>query len=133
MLARVCALLLWLTACAHTQPEPLVLPYHAFGPQVMAYETLGFEWWQWQPHGDSRPRPYDIHVIVYRGSPEAEIAKRYPVEPAKEIDYRYISYEKALEYLDANIAQAEDADDGLPSLATQLRETRAVIVRHFGE
>jgi hypothetical protein len=99
----------------------------------MAYEALGFEWWQWQPHGDSRPREYDIHVVVYSGAMKEEVAKLYPVDPAQERDYRYISYDTALEYLDANIALAEDDDEGLPSLADQLRETRAAIVAHFGQ
>ena len=72
-------------------------------------------------------------MVVYSGATKEEVAELYPVEPAKERDYRYISYEEALEYLDANIALAEDEDEGLPSLADQLRETRAALVAHFGQ
>jgi len=119
-----------LAACA-AAPHRLVLPYAAFGPQAMSFETLGFEWWQWQPHGDSRPRHYDVRVVVYRGLSEAQIRREYPVDAAREKDYRYIEYGKALEYVDANIAEAES--DGMTELAGALRRTRRAIVEGFGD
>lgn len=103
-----------------------VLPYGSFGPQAMSYETLGFEWWQWQPHGDSRPREYDIRVVIYCHASADDMARLYPVDPAAEKDYRYISYRDALTYLDRNIS-----DDVDPSLTDELRETRRQIIEQL--
>jgi hypothetical protein len=44
-----------------------VVPYEAFGPQAIAYKLIGMEWWQWDNHGDSRPRKYPIKVVIYWG------------------------------------------------------------------
>jgi hypothetical protein len=115
------------TACAaRTEAASTVLPYGSFGPQAMSYEVLGFEWWQWQPHGDSRPREYDVHVVVYCNSSTDEIARRYPVDRKAERDYRYITYERALIFLDENIQQDVD-----PALTDELRGTRKELVERL--
>src|SRR5690349_5586495 len=89
------------TACAAgAGVASTVLPYGSFGPQAMSYEVLGFEWWQWQPHCDPQPRDYDVRVVVYCNASTDEIARLYPVDHNAERDYRYITYHRALSFLD---------------------------------
>jgi hypothetical protein len=92
----------------------------------MSYEVLGFEWWQWQPHGGSRPREYDVRVVVYCNAATDEVARLYPVDRKAERDYRYIRYDVALSYLDDNIR--EDID---PALTDELRATRKELVQRL--
>jgi hypothetical protein len=114
-------------ACsARVEAASTALPYGSFGPQVLAYEVLGFEWWQWQPHGDPRPRAYDIHVVVYCNLSTEQVARMYPVDPRTERDYRYITYDRALSYLDDNIRQ-----DLEPSVEAELRATRKKLVERL--
>jgi len=41
-----------------------VLDYKNFGVQAMAHELLGFQWYQWNSHGDPDPNAtYDIKVV----------------------------------------------------------------------
>ncbi|EKE70635.1 hypothetical protein [Gallaecimonas xiamenensis] len=71
---------LFIAACAvNRDQQMMVLSYQAFGPQVTATEVLGNEWWQWQAHGDSRPRDYDVKVVVYRGISLIDVKAAYPV------------------------------------------------------
>ena len=123
-------------------PEALVMEYDDFGPQVMAHELLGMEWWQWEAHGDSNPATtYPVRVVVHRGLGAAELAARYPVDPVKKIDHRYVTVERALAWLGENIAALEkDAamekdpeDEALTAgLLRTLRGTRDRITKHFG-
>lgn len=76
-----------------------MLPYDAFGPQVVAHELIGMEWWQWDSHGDSEPKEYPIKVVVYWNQSLEETKKRYPVIREKEQDYRYVEYEAAKRHL----------------------------------
>lgn len=114
-----CAVL-WSPVACTTHPRVVVLPYGAFGPQVLAYELIGYEWWQWQAHGDSRPREYAVHVVVYDHATQQEVARRYPVEPKNYRDYRYLTYDRAIRYLDTRIE--EEKED--PGLVDELRATR---------
>lgn len=86
------------------QPQNLVLRYRDFGAPIDSHELLGEEWWQWQPHGDSRPRTYDVRVVVYCNQPLEEVALQYPVVPENEQDYRYVEYDVAMQYLRDTIA-----------------------------
>lgn len=115
------AALFCLTACASTQANSsiTVLNYDDFGPQVIAHELIGMDWWQWQSHGDSRPRKYDIKVIVYRNVSLDTIKEKYPVIPEKQQDYRYLEYNKAIEYLDKHIEE-----NAFPALTQKLKSTR---------
>lgn len=108
----------------------LLINYDDFGPQAMSYLTIGKEWWQWQSTGSSNPRKkYDIKVIVYRGLEKTEVAKRFPISISKELDYRYLSYNSALDYLDAQIEE-----NGRTSrLSKKLTMTRSKILNHFGD
>jgi hypothetical protein len=121
------ALALLLLACAPAAPTPgtLVLPYAAFGPQVLAHEILGMEWYQWDPHGDSDPKTtYDVRVVVRLGVSESEAKRRYPVQKAEGCDYRYVTEKAALEFL-ARTRKEIAADS--PELAKKLADTAARI------
>jgi len=130
---------------SHGRPstaEALVLAYDDFGPQVMAHTLVGMEWWQWEAHGDSNPATtYPVRVVVHRGLGKAELAARYPVDPVKKLDHRYVTVERALGWLGENIAElekdaasAKDAEDRAlaAGLLGTLRGTRDRIRRHFG-
>ena len=119
-----------------------MLAYDDFGPQVMAHPLLGMEWWQWEAHGDSDPSTtYPVRVVVHRGLGAAELAARYPVDPVKKLDHRYVTVERALAWLGEQIAELEgdaargqDAQDRAltAGLLGTLRGTRDRIRRHFG-
>lgn len=48
----------------------LVLNYEDFGPQVIAYKLIGYEFYQWNHNGSSDPKEKDvIFVVVYRDIP----------------------------------------------------------------
>jgi hypothetical protein len=104
--------------------ESVVLQYEDFGPPSAAFEILGQPWWQWQSHGDSRPRKYDIKVVVYRNVELKDVQKTYPVDAEREQDYRYVAYAAALDYLDQLIAE-----DGVESVTATLKATREKIQR----
>ncbi len=133
-MAAISLALLASAACtAKNPPAPtdaeawIVLEYGDFGPQAAAYELLGMQWFQWSGHGDSDPRSLDpIQVVVYRPDRVSlsEVRARFPVIESERQDYRYITYEDALAYLDDTL---EHADAEIPSLVTELRATRARI------
>ena len=110
-----------LFACNTNTPSSsiLILNYDEFGPQVIAYEIIGMQWWQWQSHGDSRPRKYDIKVAVYKNTNLQTVKEKYPVIPEKEQDYRYLHYDKAMDYLNSIIKE-----DAIPRVTKKLKETR---------
>lgn len=102
------------------------MDYVDFGPQVIAHEIIGMEWWQWQDQGDPSPREYAIKVVVYKDASEAEVKQEFPVNPGKQIDYRYLEYLRALEYLDEKINE-----DVVESVTDTLKSTRETITEHF--
>jgi len=110
-------------------PLALVLKYSDFGPQAMAYETLGFDWYQWEATGGPDPsQTYDIRVVVFKGLSLEAVKTMYPVDRDKAQDYRYIRYEDALTYLNNNI---KDLPPEMPALAKLLETTRQNILAHF--
>ena len=119
------ALLVTTSAVAQTR-HTLILDYNEFGPQVEAYELLGMQWWQWQPHGDSRPRKYDIKVVVYKGIDLETVKEKFPVNQLQEQDYRYVKYSDALQYLDERIQEID-----IPELTAKLKVTRVRIQDYF--
>jgi hypothetical protein len=123
-------LLLAFFACtsAFAKSGTYVLQYEDFGPPVIASDLVGMDWWQWQTHGDSRPRRYDIKIIVYRGLPLDQVTARYPVVPEKNKDFRYVEYAAALEYLDEKIKE-----DVLAPTTTTLKLTKRKIIRVLGK
>ncbi len=106
-------------------PVVVVLSYEDFGPQAMAHEALGMQWWQWQKHGDSRPAEYDIKIAVYQGN-EDEVKRLYPVVEHKTQDYRYITYQNAINYLESAIDE-----NALPIVTERLMNTRTELNKTF--
>jgi hypothetical protein len=82
-----------------------ILPYSAFGPQAAAYELIGMEWWQWDSHGDSRPREHPIKVVVFWDQTREDTAKRHPVDRGKLHDFRYVEYSKAVTHMEKTIKE----------------------------
>lgn len=85
------------------------------------------DWWQWQEHGDSHQKTYDIKVVVYRNISLDEVKKKYPVVPEQLKDYRYAEYSKAVSYLDRLIEE-----NVIESLTVTLKGTREKIVQQLG-
>ncbi len=106
----------------------VVLQYSEFGPQVIASEVIGMQWWQWQEHGDSRPRDYDVQVVVYRNTNLEEVKLIYPVIPEQSKDYRYLEYGAALRYLDEKIN-----DNFVEAVTADLRKTRHKLISELGD
>jgi hypothetical protein len=131
--ALLAGLVLSLSGCAGsktiTQNCYLILPYSDFGPQVLAYKAVGYEWWQWDNHGDSRPVDYPIRVVVFEGYSESEIRLKFPVVAGEKKDFRYLTREAAERYLQDALQEANDID--LPKLAAQFEATLSKIHHAF--
>jgi hypothetical protein len=115
-----------LAGCAATR-EPyagmVVLSYDELGPQVAVHELIGYEWYQWNSHGDSDPNKFDdVKVVVYRNIPLEKVKEMYPVIVGKQ-DYRYLDYEAAINYLNKM--------EGEPYLE-HLQKTKKKIVEQLG-
>lgn len=110
----------------HKSTSTLVLDYEDFGPQVIAHEILGMEWWQWASHGNSRPTKYDIQVVVYRNMNLDDVSKLYPVSKELKHDYRYLKYADAVHYLKNRIYENIE-----PSVTGRLKKTLNTIETSF--
>lgn len=127
-------LVLILIGCANlgAGDRQLVLKYSDFGTFSLCEELIGQDWWQWQGHGDSTPRDYDIKVVVFRNIDISKVKKIYPVIPEKKQDYRYVSYERALEFLEKTINELNALEEPLfIQMADGLKKTREKIMLHF--
>lgn len=119
--------------CSHHK-SPTVLPqrsktvvmqYEDFGPQVMSYEYIGMQWYQWDSEGGDDPnRTFDIRVVVYRNISLNEVEKMYPVIKQRQ-DYRYLEYQAALELLGKY--ESDPSWDELPS--TRAAKNRALLTK----
>jgi hypothetical protein len=99
------------------------LSYQELGPQVAVYKLIGYEWYQWNNHGDDDPNKVDdVKVVVYRNIPLEKVKEMYPVIKEKQ-DYRYLDYSTAIEYLNKN--------ENEPYLE-HLRKTKKKIVNSLG-
>ncbi len=86
-----------------TSKNTLVLPYQKFGPQIVAYPLIGFEYYQWNSHGSSDPKQIDvINVVVYKDIDLELVKKQYPVIKEKS-DYRYVEFSEAIKFIDDKI------------------------------
>lgn len=112
-------------------PHTLVLAYDDFGPQAMAFELLGMEWWQWEGGGSWEPGDrFEVRVVVYRGVAPEAVRAEYPTIEGR-ADHRIVSYDEALAYLERNMAQIE-GDRSLARLHARLAATRAWIGQQLG-
>lgn len=125
---RILAACFLTLGASNIRASEAILPYSAFGPQVAAYKLIGMEWWQWDSHGDCEPRDYPIKVVVFWGQTRDETAKRHPVDQVKLLDFRYVEYSKAVEYLESTIKEFKEAKSDATPLErtlTQLRKRKA--------
>lgn len=82
------------------EAETLVLDYTDFGPQVAVYESLGYEWWQWEAEGcSSHLNQHPVKVVVYAHESLRDVKEKYPVDEEKRQDYRYILAQDAIKLL----------------------------------
>jgi hypothetical protein len=117
----ISACLLILGASAGLAGEA-ILPYSAFGPQVAAYELIGMEWWQWDSHGDDTAHDYPIKVVVFWNQTKEETAKRHPVDQAKQQDFRYVEYSKAIAHMKKIIKDFKGAELDATSIERALAD-----------
>jgi len=131
------AVLLGLVACGEPQSaeeanavktcqSAVIFDYADFGPQAMAYELIGNEWWQWLPQGSGdTSEVYPINVVVHT-SPDGQDAKaKFPVSEAAKKDYRYVSYADSLVFLNKNVESLEEAKEGGIAMFEDLAKTLA--------
>lgn len=102
--------------------ESAIFAYDDFGPPSAVYDMIGHPWYQWDTHGDSSPHTkYDIKVVVYWNETMQGVKKRYPVEPLRKKDYRYITYDLAKRGLTRVISEFEEAGFNADNLHETLR------------
>ncbi len=127
-LILICCIVLF--SCSHNadRRQYTRLTYKDFGPPSLAYELIGSDYWQWNDHGDSRPKDYPIAVIVYRDIDLQKIKTLYPVVKEKKQDYRYVTYKKAVDFLNKSIEELQKYKDDIPpKLIGTLKKTRNTI------
>lgn len=94
--------------------------YSDFGPQAMAHELLGMNWWQWSEPGGFQPNEtFDVKVVVYCAGQRSDIEKRFPVDKATHKDYRYVIKNDAIGYLIKHINE-----DFIPEVTEKLKTTK---------
>jgi hypothetical protein len=134
MKRRICIIvILFLLGCKNTSNQYLVLSYEDFGPQVLSYETIGMQWWQWDNHGDSNPKTkYDIKIVVYRDIPLKKIKSIFPVNEEEKKDFRYIEYFQSIKLIEKNIkVQGDINEDWAKKLKERLIKTKNKIIQNF--
>ena len=111
-LNQIALALIIVISCSSNNNQILILSYDEFGPQSMAWETIGMQWWQWDNHGDSDPNTkYDIKIAIYRNIPLQDVKKRFPVIKESQKDYRYLEYNAALRFLDTKIHELQEINE----------------------
>ena len=134
-MTKVCAILtgtlgLMLYGCSDIAGKAhiAVFPYEDFGPQAISYELLGMGWYQWDSHGYEDPDyKYNIKVIVYDGMSLADVIRAYPTVQGQ-VDYRYVTKDRAVAFLNSKIAECEESarsepDIGMASVLSVLKRT----------
>jgi len=117
--------LMLLGACSSTnQLSSLVLDYDEFGPPSAAFEIIGNDWWQWELHGDSQPKKYNIKVVVFKNTNQELLHKQYPIDQGAEKDFRFIHYDTAMTYLDKMIEE-----NAIAALTEKLERTRSKLTK----
>lgn len=92
-------------------PGTVVLSYDDFGSSVDAYRLLGRETWSWPGCVCFEPDDeFNVRVVVYRGRSLASVTRAYPaIENVQ--DYRHVTYDDAMTYLDDKLAELRDPAD----------------------
>lgn len=128
IILTIFALLTLLSCNSNSSAKIIVLNYDDFGPQIIAYEVIGMGWWQWEDHGDSRPKKYDIKVVIYKDINLEKVKSLYPTDSKKEKDYRYLEYRLAMKYLDSRIEENVEA-----AVTKKLLSTKKTLLNIVGE
>ncbi len=105
---KVALLVLWvlLTACAsHMSKHSIILEYDDFGPQAMAYKIIGKKRMPWAPEIPVMIGDDHIYVVVYKSVDREDLNETFKPDRDHNIDYRFVSYNDAITYLDTQIAQ----------------------------
>lgn len=114
--------------CASRIEKSTVLfEYADFGPQAMAYPLLGPKNLQWEPEVPILIGQGKVHVVVYKGIPVETVQKQFPADRSRNLDYRYLQYGEALNYLDAKIER-----NLLRRVTARLRRTRDKLIAVLG-
>jgi hypothetical protein len=107
--------LLWIfyfvivASCSTVHAADHIEPYSAFGPQVEAYELIGMEWWQWQHYHCCSPyTEYPIKVVIYWDQTLEQTKKNFPVDRQRKLDFRYVDYFSAINYLEKTIKKLQE-------------------------
>jgi len=135
-MTKACAILtgilgLMLCGCSDSNVEAYtaVFEYDDFGPQVMAYELIGMQWYQWDNHGYEEPDyKYNIKVVVYYQISLDDVKRAYPTVKG-EVDYRYVTKERALSHLKSKIAECEEFARSDPNASIVWKENSARLKR----
>jgi hypothetical protein len=124
----------FILCCNNSQKPYGVFKYEDFGPQSMAYEKIGMQWWQWDNHGSSDPNyKYDIKVVVYQDMPLSQIKNLFPVEKSKKTDFRYFEYNDSIVYLNKKIKELEEEkEEWAVKLKKKLIQTKTRIQQGIG-
>ena len=119
--------------------QTVVFKYTDFGPQAMAYELIGFNWYQWDCSGcgDLR-KQHDIRIVVYRNINLSKVKKFYPIIIGK-TDYRYVEYNESINFLNKKIVELTNSfkdytenSDLFLRLKNTLEKTRDTIIQKLG-
>ena len=119
--------------------QTVLFRYADFGPQAIAYELIGYNWYQWDCSGCGDPRKqYDIRVVVYRNINLSKVKELYPIIIG-ETDYRYVAYDDSIDFLNKKIVELTnllktetDNSDLYSSLKDTLEKARNKIIQKLG-
>jgi hypothetical protein len=110
--------------------------YGDFGPQAMAWQLLGMEWYVFSDCACFEPGDrFDVRVVVYGGGMSAAtVRRRYPSGPALG-DYRVVRAVEAIAFVREQLRDLESwaEEDRILSLEGTLRATRVRLEREFPE
>ena len=82
----------------------IVLDYSDFGPQEIAEELIGPNYWQWDTGHYSRPQKFDIKVVVFRDMKLDAVKAMFPIDRNNKKDFRYVEYHLAMTWYDKQIS-----------------------------
>ena len=117
---------LFILACNNSLKQYAIFDYEDFGPQAMAWEKIGMQWWQWDNHGDSDPdSKYDIKVVIYKGIQLGQIKKLFPLDKSQNKDFRYLEYHDSMKYLNDKIEElSHEKEEWAINLRRHLVDTK---------
>jgi hypothetical protein len=110
-------------SCTQAQRANMsVFNFSDFGPEIVSYELIGHEWYQWNSRGPDDPEQIgDVKVVVYRNIPLEKVKEVYPVIKDKQ-DYRYLEYSQARAHL--NQFEQDPFWKDYPETKEKMRKTR---------